>query len=211
MSRSSSSQTAMREWDVAYEAHPTLASDFAFEHIAEFLTAHPGERVYEVGFGSGMNLLWARENGWDVAGCEVADTPLALATTKLPGADLRKESIVDCSAPSEHYDVVFERAVMSNLAPPDVKKAIAQIRRILKPGGVFLFNPYATEHTKPFPEMLPTQHKWDMNGIKRLFPETKWETVDARKVILQYKDDQDGQVEATWRVVVRKTTPPSSR
>jgi SAM-dependent methyltransferase len=197
----------MRDWDAAYASHPTLAAEFAYDFVAELLGTYPGERVYEVGFGSGMNLAWASAHGWEVAGCEVAETALVLGRANLPDADLRKESIVDCSAPSEHFDVVFERGVMSSLNPSDLKKAVAQIRRILKPGGIFFFNPFATEHTKPFPPLLPPQTKWDMVGMRRIFPDVKWETLDARKVILKYKEDLDGEVEATLRIVVRKTAP----
>ncbi len=60
-----------------------------------------------------------------------------------------------CSAPSEHYDTVIDRAALSSVSPNDLKKALFQVRRILKPGGVFLFNPYRVGHTKPFPSRCP--------------------------------------------------------
>ncbi len=62
----------MRAWDRAYSAHPELAANFVWPQIIAVLTQHPGERVYEVGFGSGMNLRAAMERGWEVAGCDVA-------------------------------------------------------------------------------------------------------------------------------------------
>src|SRR4051794_16168529 len=95
----------------------------------------PGERVYEVGFGSGMNLRWALDNGWtEAAGCDVAEPAVTAGHALLPGSDLQLESIVDCSAPSEHFDLVIDRAALSSLPAKPLKKAFAQIRRILKPG-----------------------------------------------------------------------------
>ena len=122
---SESSRTARRIWEKAYEEHPFLAGDFAWTTVTHVLEAHPGERVYEVGFGSGMNLRWAFENGWEVAGCEVARIPFEKGRELLPAADLRLESIVDCTAPSEYFDVVLDRAAMSYLSPKDIKKGEA--------------------------------------------------------------------------------------
>jgi SAM-dependent methyltransferase len=191
-------------WERAYEAHPQLASSFVFDHVATLLETYPGERVYEVGFGSGRNLLWAYEHGWEVAGCEVASTALAIARALLPDADLRKESIVDCTAPSDHYDVVVDRAALSSLSPKDLKAAFFHVRRILKPGGLFLFNPYGVGHTKAFPEQMPAQTKWDPRAARRLFPDTKWEMVDFQNLFVKYQGDDEEAVEHTLRLLVRK-------
>ena len=204
VSRSASSQAAMRDWDRAYAAYPQYAADFVWAHVTEVLEAHPGERVYEVGFGSGMNLRWALEHGWEVAGCEVAYAAFVLGKASLQGADLRKESIVDCSAPSEHYDVVIDRAAFQFLDAKDLKKALFHIRRILRPGGVFLFNPYSVLHTKAFPEQMPPQTLWDPQSARRLFPDTKWELLSFQNIVIRYNDDVDGATENTLRVVVRK-------
>jgi SAM-dependent methyltransferase len=199
------SQNVMDAWERAYEAHPQLASEFVFDHVATLLETYPGERVYEVGFGSGRNLSWAREHGWEVAGCEVAETAFQTARAVLPGADLRKESIVDCSAPSDYYDIVVDRAALSSLSPKDLKAAFFHIRRILKPNGLFLFNPYSVGHTKAFPEQMPAQTKWEPRAARRLFPDTKWELVDFQNLFVKYQGDDTDAVEHTLRILVRKT------
>jgi SAM-dependent methyltransferase len=194
----------MKTWERAYAASPQLASDFTWKHVADVLEAHPGERVYEVGFGSGMNLWWARERGWEVAGCDVAVQALARASALLPGADLRKESIVDCSAPSDTYDVVIDRAALCYLVPKDLDRAIAQIRRILKSGGVFFFNPYGGKHSMPAPADTPEPFRMEINAIYRLFPNTKWELVNFEEAIYGPKDGSGHPLEHTLRVTVRK-------
>src|SRR3954462_8195723 len=113
--------TVMREWDRAYAAFPGYAGTFAWDFIVDVLNDCPPGRVYEPGFGSGMNLLWAREHGWEVAGCEVAGAALSQARRALPGADLRKESIVECTAPSSYYDVVIDRAALSCVVRDDLE------------------------------------------------------------------------------------------
>ncbi len=192
-------------WERAYREYPKFASDFAWDHVCVVMERFPGRSVYEVGFGSGMNLLWARQHGWDeVAGCDVADTAVARARALLPGADLRLESIVDCSAPSARYDLVVDRAALSCLAPKDMKKALGQIRRILKPGGLFLFNPYGPEHTRPFPECMPPVTFWSKQDVMRLLPDARWEHLTFESIKAHCDDDPPEWDEHTFRVLVRK-------
>lgn len=202
--RSASSKAAMRDWDRAYAAFPDYAADYVWRHVSELLEAYPGERVYEIGFGSGTNLQWAYQHGWEVAGCEVAYAAYAEGRARLRDADLRKESVVDCSAPSEHYDVVIDRAALTYLSPKDLKTALFHVRRILRPGGVFLFNPYGTSHTKPFPDQMPPATMWDTQDARRLFPDTKWELLDFKNLSISYPDDEDDVIEHTLRYLVRK-------
>jgi SAM-dependent methyltransferase len=201
--RSASSRAAMKDWDRAYDAFPKYAADYAWKHVAAVLEAYPGERVYEVGFGSGTNLLWARQHGWEVAGCEVAYAAFAQGKATLRDADLRKESIVDCTAPSDFYDVVIDRAAMTYLTPKDLKTALFHVRRILRPGGVFLFNPYGVLHTKAFPEHMPAVTMWETQAARRLFPDTKWELLDFKNVSINYTDDGT-EIENTLQFIVRK-------
>jgi len=203
MQRSASSRVAMKDWDRAYDAYPNYAADFAWKNVVAVLEAYPGERVYEVGYGSGSNLLWAHQHGWEVAGCEVTYAAFASGRATLRDADLRKESIVDCTAPSEHYDVVIDRAAMTYLSPKDLKAALFHVRRILRPSGVFMFNPYGTQHTKPFPPGMPAATMWDTQDARRLFPDTKWELLDFQNLSISYPN-QPAAVENTLQYVVRK-------
>lgn len=195
----------MEEWDDAYEAFPGYASSFAWTHVAELYERFPGnKRVYEVGFGSGANLKYARDRGWEVAGCDVAAAAVRGARRLLPGAPLFRESIVDCSAPSEKFDIVVDRAAMTYLTRADLAKGLAQVRRILVPGGVFLFNPYGTGQTRPFPDKMPPATYFDHDEANALFQAPEWEIVDSRLLSLHYNDDPPEWIEETLRLIVRK-------
>lgn len=194
----------MRDWERAYREYPAFAGTFAWQHVVDLLEAYPGERVYEIGFGSGANLFWARARGWEVAGCEVADTALSIAKFNMPEADLRKESFVDCSAPSRYYDVVFDRGACSSLRASDMKRAVVQVSRILKPGGVFFFNPFGARHTRPFPECCPPQTRWSDDGAQRLFSGSEWELLSFKGIVNEYAGEAEGVREHTLRIVVRK-------
>ncbi len=204
LARSASAREAMKAWERAYKASPQLASDFAWPHVVELLRQYPGRRLYEVGFGSGMNLRWAFEHGWEVAGCDVAYQALARAFPMLPGADLRKESIVDCSAPSDHYDVVVDRAALSYLTRDDLAIALGHVHRILKPAGVFLFNPYGREHTMPPPADTPEPFRWEIEEVCAMFAADRWDVLDARSFRLRLVGEGDQPIEHTLRITARK-------
>ena len=85
-----------------------------------------------------------------------------------------------------------------------MRKAIGQVRRILKPGGVRLFNPYGARHTWPFPEGMPPVAMWDEQSVRRLFPDTKWEMLDLQHACGGKERDGELLVEHTLRVLVRK-------
>lgn len=189
-------------WERAYQEYPRFAADFAWNDVIDTLEQFPGERVYEVGFGGGHNLLWAREHGWEVAGCDIAQTALGIASAKLPGAELRLESMTDCSAPSEYFDVVVDRAALTCLSPKDLKRALYHVHRILQTGGVFFFSPYGNLQTKPFPAVMPPVTLWEERAARRLFPDTKWETILFEHVMTEYEGEPG--VEHTYRIRVRK-------
>jgi SAM-dependent methyltransferase len=204
IARSESSREAVRTWERAYDASPQLAAEFVWTQVIELLRTYPGECVYEAGFGSGLNLRWAREHGWEVAGCDVAPQALARARAFLPGADLRHESIVDCSAPSAYFDVVVDRAALCYLSPKDLEKAVAQVRRILKLGGVFLFNPYGTDHSMPAPADTPEPARMELGAVHRLLPDAKWDWLSFKEPKYVPRDGSGYPVEHTMQVVVRK-------
>ena len=96
---------------------------------------YTGRRVLDIGCGPRGSLEWA-----DEASERVGLDPLAEEYMKL-GADRHKMRYVD--APSEkipfgdaHFDVVCSFNSLDHVA--DLERTLAEIRRVLVPGGLFL-------------------------------------------------------------------------
>ena len=75
------------------------------------------------------------------------------------------------------------------------------MRRILKPGGIFFFNPYGNRHTWPFPDQMPPATKWDEQSVHRLLPDVKWDVLEILHATGLLDPKPDAPVEHTLRVL----------
>jgi SAM-dependent methyltransferase len=96
-----------------------------------------GERVLDLGCGTGRFVAALRDAGADAVGVELAETALRRARANVPGADLRLVE-PDGSLPLEHgsVDLVWCSEVLEHVA--DTEHVLLEVRRVLRPGGRLL-------------------------------------------------------------------------
>ena len=111
--------------------------------FAEWIVSHydlaPGEQVLELGCGTGS--MWRGVTLPE--SCHVTLTDFSagmLETAKASTAHLAADYAVvdaqDIPYPDAAFDVVIANMMLYHV--PDIGKALAEIRRVLKPGGRFL-------------------------------------------------------------------------
>jgi ubiquinone/menaquinone biosynthesis C-methylase UbiE len=107
----------------------------------------------EMGCGAGPNLKWLAEKGVKVSGVDIAPTVLALCKKSLLAAGLESRigglleaSVTDVPLPDASVDGIFESCVFQHLNFQDRKKAFAEVKRLLKPGGAFFGNMMDSRH-----------------------------------------------------------------
>ena len=127
-----------REWFERIEEHRYKVEPF-IHSIAQF-TRHRGKKILEVGVGTGTDhLQWARA-GAECHGVDLTDA--AIETTrerlKLYGfeSDLQRVDAETLPFADETFDVVYSWGVIHHSEHPEL--IIAEIRRVLRPGGVFV-------------------------------------------------------------------------
>lgn len=95
-----------------------------------------GLDVFEIGFGSGAFLAWAREQGARVTGSEI--TPAAIRAAKEAGVPLLPGDFGADGLPEHAFDLIVAFDVFEHIESTAIAGKLAAIDRALKPGGRLL-------------------------------------------------------------------------
>ncbi|MCH7999721.1 MAG: class I SAM-dependent methyltransferase [Chloroflexi bacterium] len=200
--KSSSSQTielapetkgsTIRSWARFYDAVGWLmtfgkASAMRKETVA---LAQPaaGEKVLDVGCGTGTLAIAMRAKvgpGGEVVGLDAAPEMIAVARNKAAkqGADIdfRVGLIEEIAFPDDCFDLVLSSLMLHHLPENVRQEGLAEIRRVLKPGGRFLVVDLSV-HGDSF-----------VGHVKTLFGHTEQSTASELRAIMD--DAGFGEVE----------------
>ena len=101
-----------------------------------------GQRMLEVGFGSGVTFLNLNENYKEIHGLDLTASvekvhavfaPLKIETY------LKNGSVLDMPYEDNYFDSVLLISILEHLQKADQIKAFTEIRRVLKPGGQVVY------------------------------------------------------------------------
>lgn len=99
-----------------------------------------GQQVLEVGCGSGIDAVEFARNGALVMATDITDNAIELtrkhAIEAKVGLSLKKCSADGLRFKDEVFDLVYSYGVLHHI--PEVKTAMHEIHRVLKPGGVVM-------------------------------------------------------------------------
>jgi ubiquinone/menaquinone biosynthesis C-methylase UbiE len=100
-----------------------------------------GGRILEIGFGSGLNLPFYAADATRVIGLEPSSKLLSMATDAI-GSEQPPIELLEASAeaiPLDDHSVDTVITTWTLCTIPDVRHALEEMRRVLKPAGRLLF------------------------------------------------------------------------
>jgi SAM-dependent methyltransferase len=121
------------DWGVGeYELTATELLPFADLVVAE-AAPRPGDRVLDLGCGTGNVSAVAVATGAEVVGIDPSERLVGVARERVPDAELLVGSAEDLPFEDASFDVVI--SLFAVIFTPDPERAMAEIVRVLKPGG----------------------------------------------------------------------------
>jgi len=185
-------------------------------------------QILEVGCGTGSNLWFAAREGFSTTGIDASETAIDHAKQRFIAEGLRGNfhvgSFTDLPFKDKSYDLIIDRAAITNCGLTAGSQAIQEIHRVLKPNGVFLFNPYAQEHSSRITGISGQDGVtinitggtltgvgqicfYDKNNIHQIFSDT-WDLLSMRHLVMEDLCQPDHSIHSEWRVIARKIDQP---
>lgn len=144
-----SNKKAYRRYAPVYDAVFGPILHQGRKRIVEGMNCQPGERILEVGVGTGLSLPLYPESV-SVTGIDVSGEMLRRARERVRRKGLanveaiREMDALDMDFPDSSFDRTVVMYVVSCVE--DVRKLIDEIRRVTKPGGeIFIVNHFRSE------------------------------------------------------------------
>lgn len=101
-----------------------------------------GERVLEIGFGSGVSFFNLDRLYHEIYGLDLTAEVEQISTffrEKGIRTMLSNGTVLEMPYPDETFDAVLLVSILEHLQPGDLARAFAEIRRVLKPGGQVVY------------------------------------------------------------------------
>jgi ubiquinone/menaquinone biosynthesis C-methylase UbiE len=97
--------------------------------------------VLDYGCGLGIHSVFMAKSGGEVTGIDISDVSIEVAREVAIREGVEKQTrflVMNCEAlefDNDSFDVIFNSGTLSYL---DLRKALAEIARVLKPDGIFI-------------------------------------------------------------------------
>jgi len=181
-------------------------------------------RIFEAGCGAGNNLWFAAREGFLVGGVDASPTAIANARKRFEeeglSGDFRTGDFTRLPFESDTFDLALDRAAITCCGFSAARAAVAEVRRILVPGGRFFFNPYSDRHSSFVsghygPDGLKVDigegtlvgvgqiYFYSRREVDALFSEG-WKLLSVQHLEIAEQLRPEYLVHAEWRVVAEK-------
>jgi SAM-dependent methyltransferase len=94
-------------------------------------------KILEAGAGRGRWVVYLRRRGYDVVGMDLARAEIAAAKAFDPDVPIEYGNVLQTGYPDRSFEAVISLGVIEHFEEGP-QAALAEVRRILRPGGLFL-------------------------------------------------------------------------
>jgi ubiquinone/menaquinone biosynthesis C-methylase UbiE len=120
--------------DTAYDNFMGRYSERLAPMFADFAGVQAGQKVLDVGAGTGALTAELLRRGAEVAAADPSPPFVAALERKFPDADMRAATAEDLPWPDASFDAVLAQLVLTFMK--DAPAGVAEMRRVVRQGGV---------------------------------------------------------------------------
>jgi ubiquinone/menaquinone biosynthesis C-methylase UbiE len=133
-------------WDEIYKkgverVECTLEVDEQIPWIAELFEKHHVKKILDLGCGAGRHTIYLSQKGFDVYGIDISGEGIKKAHQQLAKKHLHANLIVGSvynplPYPDDSFDAIVSTRTLYHAKIEEIRKAIKEIERVLKPHGL---------------------------------------------------------------------------
>jgi arsenite methyltransferase len=142
--------------------------------VLDALAPEPGDAILDVGCGPGFYVADLLERGATVTGVDTSPAMLAIARRRAPGACLLEGAATQLPVRAAAFDRALTVQVLEYVV--DVDGALAELRRVLRPGGRLLIWDIdwstLSWHSRDAERMARMLAAWDRHLADPVLPRT---------------------------------------
>lgn len=117
-----------------------------------FIKELKGKDILDLGCGPGRDTRVFLDLGYNVTGFDLSRELLRIAKEKNPEATFVEGDMLDLPFSDASFDGIWSSAVIHHLVDADKERALVEMYRVLKPGGVAFISTKAGEGDVSLPE-----------------------------------------------------------
>lgn len=148
----------------------------AGEQFLDWLKPAPGLRWLDLGCGTGAfsEIILKRCSPGSIAGVDPAPAQIDYARGRIPDADWRVGDAMALPFADDQFDIVASALVLNFIPDPD--KALGEMRRVLRPGGIVAGYLWERGPTTDFSPHVPMERGLQSIGAEVRRPPSKPES-----------------------------------
>ena len=143
-----------------YLFKPPWDSGIPAPELVRVIATRPASRALDLGCGTGTNVRYLAEHGWQVTGIDFVPRAIVKAKRKLRGLDatliVGDVTRLETLPLSDPFDLVLDMGCFHSLAPEGMKRYASGLKPWTRPGALYLL--YAFQPgPAPGPAGLPRE------------------------------------------------------